>query len=411
MKYIQDVKTYVQENLGQIELPNHGIEKVFGISLSKLRKDFKRCVGKTIREYTLEEKASWAMNIWNMDTTKTHRILMAEVNWDYKDRTFRKYFGQAKRNRIVCSGHSSLHPMFFKNREVILEIIFRFLLINEWFELDKIGLSVREFEVPAESSIFRTSIFPTDYKHFYTVHYNLEQDTLSYSFSMIRAFFEKSLCVPTEIDTYFGLLHNMDRDLKFEGKLTSAVKDWKDYIQVVGHLTMGSWVDYETIATQLPDDVRISLDLDSLLVQETEPCILELKKDFKRHISWYCQEKFGVPLDVLMQYCTYLRAKKYENAITILENLMVKPIGLKTLDLFLQLTDIPYLEIIQIDEFEMLYDPDNLKDLLNRNDGSMVIIAYAKEVALLTAEDFDYDPNKVLQETMEKTQTNAINSL
>lgn len=90
MDIIRNVKEYVDNNIKAIQLPIHSLHKEFGVSKSKLEKEFKESYKETLFEYLNKKKVRYIIAI-RQENDKSLEDVMEECNYKVSIRTFNRW--------------------------------------------------------------------------------------------------------------------------------------------------------------------------------------------------------------------------------------------------------------------------------------------------------------------------------
>lgn len=396
MEHIKKLIGWIEKHILEIPLPEHELHKVINISSSKLEKDFKKYTGIKLREYLLQRKIKSMMELKRRSLEMNHLDIMCKAHYHYSERTFRnhlKKYGKEKN----ASSFNDLEENFFHNASVFTEVLVRFILFNrlakpKWKE-GHISITHK-----VKNTIFQfNNLLPIESYHFYQIYLRLP--TLSLSFTDLaiqRSTHPLYLYSPRKLSQYFSYLYTLNKQLEkhLNYSLWKAIKKGSEYVDDIKKISFETdsyWIELKDMHALPP----LEINKRSRFIQATNSLISDIKEKLLASYRKRFLKLFGVSLESLMQYATYVRKADYRGMKNVLTKVSTWGDN-KVVDLFFELTDCPVLDEYLVYGMGSKFDGVTAAELYNCSKEKCIfyMIEYKKAREKMTEEsyeDFDFD--------------------
>jgi len=368
MKYLIELKEFIENNIQTIPVPGYQLHQKFNISESKLEKDFKKHESITLRKYLIKLKINLAFKIKRENPAIKNIELMTDISYNYTEKSFRNHLKYCEEESIEYDDFSDFF-LLNKNTQVFLEILIRFILINELakVEIDNWRLIIKQ---NVKGSIFQLAqfIIPIEAKHIYLIDLQVDEMKLNYMMLAHRLIDvdeegEDLVYTPNHIAPYFKMLYNIEKKVESQinYSLIDCVKDWDTYIDKENNMDI-DFSEYPLSVKPSVDKMKLEVNDQASFIKETNYIIDDLKDKLNNQFVIGFENEFGFNL---IKFKLYLKAVS-ENNFEMMTSFLLsnKSLDIKKIDLLIQITCHPYLNNIDIyDYFFYVEDLDLLKKI------------------------------------------------
>jgi AraC-like DNA-binding protein len=229
MDLIQKVIEYIEENIHDIEFPDHKLHSKLGISDSKLQKDFKKAKRITLRQFLIEGKMRLALEQKN-DSDLTNEEIMIKINYHLTERSFRNHLKEFERPRKSQESFG-LSPNHFRNNSAFAEIYLRLALFLDQVKVDKNEIKANSINIHhnVKDKIFNIGIpLPMEDSHNYCLFLN--PISMEMDFMFFPALGEMGYSLKS-IEPHISYLDKLERYLRDQlpFSITNAVVDFQRF--------------------------------------------------------------------------------------------------------------------------------------------------------------------------------------
>jgi hypothetical protein len=394
MEYIEKLIKYIDSNTKEIKMPDHNLHEEFNVSNSKLQKDFKAFQNITLRQYLINKKIEAAKSSKNPKLQT-----MVEINYDFTERTLRNQLKKYNKNQKLNQFEN-----FFRNRELLEEILVRLVLFLELADIEKKSTNTIVINHKVKDTIFQfNNAFGFESLHHYIINYSYFNDSLIFSMLIYNEDYNETgtYSKPNTIKPYFNLIFNLNNKLEelLKFSITDAICDWDNYIKSISHINFIT--EFYDLEINLPIDSILSLNKDSEFVKKTNSTIEILKDELKSAIQIKIKELFNIEIENLSEYLKYVNNSDYNKMQQFLVNQEFN--NIKKISFWLQITEIPFLEDIYLDDYEIDFHEDLLNTILQSENekSALIITSFKKEIDRLFDIDDDVDSNYILKNVID----------
>lgn len=289
----------------------------------------------------------------------------------------------------------------FQNKDILDEILLRLMLLLDLGTKKKENLNNMSIVVDVRDTIFPFSdLLNPEAFHVYDVSHNLNRNALSFQLQIIE---NDELTVARYLNSvkpYFSLIYSWDTKCSklIKCEIKDSIFGWKDYFKSAFSI---SCYPYRYVANiDLSVKPIVELNRDSAFIKLTDPLIRELEIDLREDVNKKFIKQFGIEYDEILAF----KEIALKSNITEISNFLGTnfPDNLFKLDLVLSILDFPDLEVVDLEKYALHFNKKLLVKLLKLGKEEMLtVIAKFKEM-VDNIEDFDldYDPNKLLMNSL-----------
>lgn len=391
MEYIENLKEYIKDNIKQISLKNHQLQRQVNVSESKLLKDFKRVEGITLRVFLIRLKINLSVKIKKENPKIKNIELMADLNYDYSEKSFRNHLKLYGKEEFDNDSFSDFF-LLSKNKEAFLEVFIRVILINEFAEV-KIDNGRIIIKQDVKDSIFQLFQFILPIETYHTYFIDLDVETMELSYMMFSERLigdldgknEDIAYIPNHISPYFNMLYNIQKvnENNISFKLTDCIKDWDKYININKHVsTSFSDFGFYQLGIETGKD-SIKINDEAFFIKETNYILDNLKDKLVSEFKKTFENKFDFKLTNFKVYLEAVKKEDYQVMESFL--LRINKWNLKRTDLLFRVTCYPYLSDLDIYDYYYYIEDVPLLKKLSKLDSvilTKILINFRKEYIL-----------------------------
>jgi AraC-like DNA-binding protein len=367
MVLIQKVIEYIEENIHEIEFPDHRLHSKLGISDSKLQKDFKKAKHITLRQFLIEGKMRLALELKN-DSDFTNVEIMIKINYHLTERSFRnhlKEFEQPRKSQVSFG----LSPNHFRNNSAFAEIYLRLALYLKQVEIEKKEIKANSINVHhyVSDTIFNIGIpIPMEDWHHYCLFLNPISMEMDYRFFPALGEMGYSL---KSIEPQISYLDKLKRYLgdQLPFSITNAVVDFQRFEK---NIYRSSHEHIFPSLVKIKGDPLVCIDRDSRFIKETDYLIDRIKTMLKINSEICIQKHYGTHLNNVECYTRAVDSGSIEMMCQILANEDLS--NIYTLSLYMDLTDCPYFEGDILHDSRLYFDENVLNEITKLSKTSII---------------------------------------
>jgi AraC-like DNA-binding protein len=391
MDLLQRIIEYIDENIIDIEFPEHRLHEKFGVSDSKLQKDFRNGQNITLRQFLIDRKMKLAQKMIFDHPLLTREEIMVKINFDLTERSFRNHFREFEKSQEThdYEESSGLSPNHFRNNTAFAEIYLRLALFLKQVEVNKNEIKANSINIyhDVRDTIFNIGIpLSIEDSHNYCLFLNpisMEIDCMFFPSSGEMG------CSFNSIAPHIGYLNKLERHFKehLSFSITDAVIDFHRFDK---NIYRSSNEDIIPSLVKIKGDPLICIDRDSKFIKETDYILDRIKTLLKINSEICIQKNYGTHLGNIDLYIKAVDSGSIEMMWKLLasENLS----NIYTLSLLLDLTVCPYFEGDILHESRLFFDETILNEITLQSKTSiidLIIRFYWKMKEVDENEDWD----------------------
>jgi len=396
MDLIQRVIEYIDENIIDMEFPEHRLHEKFGVSDSKLQKDFRNAQSITLRQFLINRKMSLAQDMMFDHPLLTRQEIMVRINYNLTERSFRNHFREFE-DSYKGLGFGVNH---FRNESAFAEIYLRLIMFLDLVELDPKELIANSTTIKhdVKNTIFTIGVpLLIDDCHCYQPFLNPVSMEVDYMFFPA---FGDTACSHHTIGPHLVYLNKLERNLgkHLPFSLTEAVEDFHKYPNNITYL------DAEELLfpgkLEIEGDPLININRDAAFIKQTDHLIEDLKAMLKENSEKCLIKYYGIKLNDLKNFINAVT----EDDVVAMRRLLGKEqlSNIYTLSLLLDLASNPFFEGDILHESRLFFDESVLKNIAklpNTSRVDLIIQFYRKMKEVEENEEWDEpDREEILYE-------------
>lgn len=371
MTYIDKIIRYIKQNIVSIAIKEvDNLRKPFNISTSKFNRDFKSSTGFTPRDHLVAMKVDLAHRYKSEDPVLTIKEVVQKIGWDLTERQFTEVFKAHYAMTFggnPISGHKVFSKteidteyefLFSKEMEALEEIIFRMVLLSgqDEYTIQDQGELSRTIVSKIGNTCFRFPYLTFEKEIIFSIFFDPDTpDHLKLLTVFTRIGAPDQCFGPTDKGIYLDLIYNVaiNQEKSMEKAILESIINWDEMTNTEGNITFDGY--QQRIYNK---HIQPIINKDAGLFKYSQVRYDSIIKEFRDEYEELLNNMNIRQSDL----SKYILALKEEDIHTIKSTLGVL-VGIGTvdllpekLDLFLQLTEYPFIGHIQLKNYSLGID-------------------------------------------------------